>query len=253
MSPGAQAQDSRAVEARIDLTALPDPRPAVTETVAVTRRLADVLEGAARRFQQAGATVDAELDERRQQARRMPLDAAHLAHRVGAVVDHVDGLAVALADADLQHDSNIRVLATYQRAVAQMRQSTLPSEVRSADGYRDRTRELIVADGDLRQTINRARTFLPSFTVAAHRIAVAAVRLGREQLVAEVTRQVHNARLALNVALSHRQVHEEAERPLRAIIDRLATQAGQVTAVPAIIWPPTGKGSDPFAVPQLKE
>jgi len=237
----------------VDLSSLPDPRPSVAQSVAVTRRLADVVEGASRRFAQAGRTVEDEVAEWRQQSRVLALDTAHLAHRVGTVIDHVDGLAAALAAADLQHDSNITVLATFERAFRQLKASTVPSEVRAASGYQDRTHELIVADGDLRQVINQARTLQPSFIAAAHRIAVAAARLGREQLVGEVARQLANARLALNVAHSLRPSHDEAERPLRALVDRLGARTGIALPLPDIIWPPTGKGGDPFAPPSLKD
>jgi len=47
-------------EDRIDLTALPDPRPMVAVTSTVTRRLLDDLETASRRFQAAPATVASE-------------------------------------------------------------------------------------------------------------------------------------------------------------------------------------------------
>ena len=44
-------------EDRIDLAALPDPRPMVAVTGTATRRLLDDLETASRRFQAAPATV----------------------------------------------------------------------------------------------------------------------------------------------------------------------------------------------------
>jgi hypothetical protein len=248
VSPAAKAQD-----AVVDLTALPDPRPVVPQTIVITRRLDDVLEGASRRFQHAHATVASEVQEWEEQVLQGRLDRRHLGHRAAATVEHLDHLLAALADAELQHDANITILVRYEQAVAQMARSTLPAEVRSAAGFKARTAELVVADGDLRAAVARARPAIPAFTVAAARIVQAAVIVSRRRLVAEVTRQIHGARLTLNTALSHKQAHSEEERDLLALLDRMAARSGTTLPLPEVVWPATGKGSDPFAVPQLKE
>ena len=95
MAPAAKAQDPVTV-----LTHWPDPRPAVQQSILVPRRLDEVLEGASRRFQQAHSTVQSEWEAQVLQQR---LDRRHLGHRAAPVVEHLDHVVAALADAELQH------------------------------------------------------------------------------------------------------------------------------------------------------
>ena len=99
MAPEAKAQDPV-----IALTHLPDPRPAVQQSILVTRRLDDVLEGSSRRFRQAHGTVQAEVHDWEAQVLQQRLDRRHLGHRAAAVIEHLDNVVAALADAALQHD-----------------------------------------------------------------------------------------------------------------------------------------------------
>lgn len=240
-------------EEPIDLAALPDPRPMVAVTSTATRRLLDDLETASRRFQTSRATVAAEVIEFEQLVATNQLDRRSLPSRAGSVVDVLDLLTRALAEAELQHDRNIAVLVTFERAVAQLDQSTHPPDVRAAVGYRDRTADLIVADGDLRAAMKRALPMLPSFVAATARVVQAAGIVSRRLLVADVTRQINNARLILNVALSHKQMQAEHEAGLLKLVDRMAQRTGQALPLPEVIWPAGGKGSDPFAAPTLKD
>ena len=98
MAPEAKAQDPV-----IALTHLPDPRPAVQQSILVTPRLDDVLDGASRRFQQAHRTVQSEVQAWEAQVLQQRLDRRHLGHRAAPVVEHLDHVVAALADAELQH------------------------------------------------------------------------------------------------------------------------------------------------------
>jgi len=98
------APEAKAQEPVIDLTHLPDPRPAVQQSILVTRRLNDVFEGASRRFRQAHRTVQSEVQEWEAQVLQQRLDRRHLGPRAAAVVEHLANVVAALADAELQHD-----------------------------------------------------------------------------------------------------------------------------------------------------
>ena len=99
MAPEAKAQDTVA-----PLTHLPDPRPAVQQSIFVARRLDDVLERASRRFRQAHSTVQSEAQAWEAQVLQQRLDRRHLGHRAAAVVEHLANVVAAFADAELQHD-----------------------------------------------------------------------------------------------------------------------------------------------------
>ena len=99
MAPEAKAQDPVIAPAH-----LPDPRPAVQQSILVPRRLDDVLDGASRRFRQAHSTVQAEVEEWEAPVLQQRLDRRHRGHRAAAVVEHLANVGAALADAELQHD-----------------------------------------------------------------------------------------------------------------------------------------------------
>jgi len=235
----------------LDLTALPDPRPIVTVTIAATRRLLDECETASRRFHTAAPTVAEEVAEFEALVASNQLDRRSLASRTGAVVDVLDRLTQAIAEAEIQADQNLVVLALYERAVNQMETSTVPNAVRQAMGFRDRTGDLIVANGDLNAAMSRARALLPACVAATNRIAHAAMIVSRRCFVADVTRQLGHARMILNTALAQRQAQTAQEAGLLAMIDRLVQRTGQAMPLPDVIWPNNNK--DPFAGPTLKE
>lgn len=87
----------------VDLTTLPDPRPVVLQTIVITRQLDDVLEGASPRFQQAQSTVQSEVHKWEAEVLQHRLDRRHLGHRAAPVVEHLDHVVAALADAELHH------------------------------------------------------------------------------------------------------------------------------------------------------
>jgi hypothetical protein len=99
VAPEAKAQDPV-----IALTHLPDPRPAVQQSIPVARRLDEVLEGASPRFRQAHSTVQSEVQEWEAQVLQQRLARRRLGHRAAAVIEHLDNVVAALADAELQHD-----------------------------------------------------------------------------------------------------------------------------------------------------
>jgi len=98
VAPEAKAQDPG-----IALTHRPDPRPTVQQSILVTRRLDDVLEGARWRFQQAHSPVQSEVQAWEAQVLQQRRDRRHLGHRAAPVVEHLDHVVAALADAELQH------------------------------------------------------------------------------------------------------------------------------------------------------
>ncbi len=236
---------------RLDLAALPDPRPSVTATTVITRRVLDVTETASRRFASSHATVDGEVIAFEQIVATKELDRRALPSRAGAVVAVLDRLTEAVAEAELQHDRNLAVLALFERAVAQLARSTHPPDVRAAVGYRDRTGELIVANGDLTAAMIRARSVLPACVAATARTVQAAGIVSRRLFVADVRRQLAYARTILDTALAQRQALAAQEAGLVAMIERFAQRTGQALPLPAVVWP--SGGTDPFAGPTLAD
>jgi hypothetical protein len=125
-----------------------------------------------------------------------------------------------------------------------MERSTVPSEVRAASGFRDRTADLVVADGDLRAAMKRATPMLPSLIAATARVVQAAGIVSRRLFVADVTRQLGHARMILNTALAQRQAQADQEAGLIAMIERLGQRTGVPLPLPEVVWP-SGK-HDPF-------
>jgi hypothetical protein len=231
---------------------IPDPRIAVSETVRVAKRLEDVFEGVTRRFAQAPATLEAEITELEETAAVERLDYRHLGVRAGAAVEHLDNLRAALGAADGQHDRNIRLLADHRAGVARLAGATVVRDALVVGAMTARATELVVADADLRALAGRATALVPSISAAVARHVHAAGIVSRRVFVAGITRQLHQARLIVNVAQSHRQTQAGHEEYLLGLVQQMRTRSGEPLPLPEVVWP-SGKNADPFAGPVLKD
>jgi len=251
MTPADSSSTRPVVAASVaDRPPVPDPRVAVTKTVTIHRRLENVLEGVTRRFAQAPATLEGEITELEQTAAIGRLDYRHLGSRAATAVEHLDNLMGALADADAQHDRNIRLLADHRAAVGRLVGATVVRDALAVGAMTARSTELVTADTDLRALAGRATALVPSLTAAVARHVHAVAIVSRRLFVAEITRQLHHARLIMNVAHSHRQTQAGQEEHLLGLVHQMRTRSGEPLILPDVIWPTV---KDPFAGPKLSE